>query len=234
MLGNHDQDFWFHLSGLTRFGLRVTSCKLDRQVNRTGGTFLLFSALCHLKPDTYGDLTAMQPEYYLGLNMVERHTAYICVGSNLGNKLENCRRGVAELSRGETSRLVDQSPVYQTEPVDYKDQDWFVNYVVKMKTVLEPLVLLDRLKSIEQRAGRTPDSVRFGPRVLDLDIIFYDEMVMDHPRLVIPHPRMHKRRFVLKPVCDIDPHIHHPVLHRTMQSLLEDLDETGQRIADYK
>ncbi len=162
------------------------------------------------------------------------HTAFICVGSNLGDKLENCRRGVAELSRGETSRLADQSPVYQTEPVDYKDQEWFINYVVKIETVLEPLVLLDQLKDIEHRAGRTRDAVRFGPRFLDLDIIFYDEIVMNHPRLVIPHPRMHKRRFVLKPVCDIDPHINHPVFHRTMQSLLEDLDETGQRIAEYK
>jgi len=166
--------------------------------------------------------------------MAEFHTAYICVGSNLGSKLENCRQGIAELSRGEASRLVDQSPVYQTEPVDYKDQDWFVNYVVKIETVLQPLVLLDRLKSIEDAAGRTRDSVRFGPRVLDLDIVFYDDMVMDHPRLVIPHPRMHERRFVLKPVCDIDPHINHPVFHRTVQSLLEDLDEAGQRIAEYK
>ena len=161
------------------------------------------------------------------------HIAFICVGSNLGNKLENCRRGVAELSRGETSRLVDQSPVYRTEPVDYKDQDWFINYVVKMETVLEPLILLDQLKAIEHHAGRTRDSVRFGPRFLDLDIIFYDEIVMDHPRLVIPHPRMHKRRFVLKPVCDIDPHIIHPVLGRTVQSLLADLDETAQRIMEY-
>ena len=166
--------------------------------------------------------------------MAEFHTAFICVGSNLGNKLENCRRGVAELFRGETSRLVDQSPVYQTEPVDYKDQDWFINYVVKIETILEPVVVLDQLKAIEHHVGRTRDAVRFGPRLLDLDIIFYDEIVMNHPRLEIPHPRMHKRRFVLKPVCDIDPHINHPVFHRSMQSLLEDLDETGQRIAEYK
>jgi 2-amino-4-hydroxy-6-hydroxymethyldihydropteridine diphosphokinase len=176
----------------------------------------------------------MLPGYTLELNMAKSHTAYICVGSNLGSKLENCRQGVAELARGAASRLVGQSMVYQTEPVDYKDQDWFVNYVVKIETVLEPLALLDRLKSIEDDAGRIQDSVRFGPRVLDLDIIFYDEMVMDHPRLVIPHPRMHKRRFVLKAVCDIDPHIIHPVFHRTVQLLLEDLDETGQRIAEYK
>ena len=165
--------------------------------------------------------------------MAEPHTAYICVGSNLGDKLENCRRGVAELTRGGVCRLIAESPVYRTEPVDYQDQDWFVNYAVKIATDLEPLALLDKLKSIEYHAGRTGDVVRFGPRVLDLDIIFYDQRVMDHSRLVIPHPRMHKRRFVLKPVCDIDPHISHPVLGRTVQSLLADLDETGQRITEY-
>jgi 2-amino-4-hydroxy-6-hydroxymethyldihydropteridine diphosphokinase len=165
--------------------------------------------------------------------MAEPHTAYICVGSNLGDKLENCRKGIDELIRDKACRLMDQSPVYKTEPVDYEDQDWFVNYVVKITTTFDPLELLEKLKSIEHHAGRTGDVVRFGPRVLDLDIIFYDQRVMDHSRLVIPHPRMHKRRFVLKPVCDIDPHISHPVLGRTVQSLLADLDETGQRITEY-
>jgi 2-amino-4-hydroxy-6-hydroxymethyldihydropteridine diphosphokinase len=165
--------------------------------------------------------------------MAELHTAFICVGSNLGGKLENCRKGIDELIRDKSCRLIGQSPVYKTEPVDYEDQDWFVNYVVKIDTALDPLTLLDKLKSIEQNAGRLADSVRFGPRVLDLDIIFYDDRVVDHPQLVIPHPRMHKRRFVLKPVCDIDPHISHPVLGRTVQALLADLDETGQRITEY-
>jgi len=166
--------------------------------------------------------------------MAEFHTAFICVGSNLGNRLENCCRGIAELIRDGGSRLVDQSPVYRTEPVDYTDQGWFVNYVIKIATHLKPLALLNKLKSIEYHAGRTRDSIRFGPRLLDLDIILYDDMVMDLPQLVIPHPRMHKRRFVLKPVCDIDPLINHPVFHCTMQSLLEKIDEEGQRIAEYK
>jgi len=166
--------------------------------------------------------------------MGKLHTAYICVGSNLGNKLENCRRGIEELIQGKASRLIDQSPVYKTEPVDYKEQDWFVNYVVKIATALDPLALLGKLKAIEQNAGRSRDAFRFGPRVLDLDIIFYDDIQMDHPELVIPHPRMHKRRFVLKPVCDIDPHIIHPVFNRTVNSLLKDLEEEGQRIAEYK
>jgi len=163
---------------------------------------------------------------------VEHHTAYICAGSNLGAKLENCRGGIAELTRGESSRLIDQSRIYRTEPVDFRDQDWFVNTVVKIKTLLEPLDLLDRLKAIEREAGRMQDTVRFGPRVLDLDIIFFDNLVMEHGLLVVPHPRMHKRRFVLKPLCDIDPHIIHPVFFRTVQSLLEDLDETDQRVTE--
>lgn len=161
---------------------------------------------------------------------MEFHTVYICVGSNLGNKLENCRQGVAALIQDRSARLIDSSPVYQTEPVDYRDQDWFINYVVKIETLLDPLDLLHRLKSIERTVGRTQNSVRFGPRVLDMDIIFYDELVMEHRMLVIPHPRMYKRRFVLKPLCDIDPRIFHPILKRTVQSLLEELDKTGQRI----
>jgi 2-amino-4-hydroxy-6-hydroxymethyldihydropteridine diphosphokinase len=165
--------------------------------------------------------------------MSEIHTAFICVGSNLGDKLDNCRRGIAELTRGESTRLIDQSLIYQTEPVDYQDQDWFVNYAVKIETTLEPLALLDRLKTIERDAGRMQDSIRFGPRVLDMDIIFYDDLVMDHQLLVIPHPRMHKRRFVLRPLCDIDPLINHPIFLRTVLSLLEDLDETGQRITEF-
>ena len=162
--------------------------------------------------------------------MVDWHTAYICVGSNLGDKLENCRRAIVELTSDEAIRLIAQSSKYRTEPVDYEDQDWFVNYVVKIETVLDPLSLLQVLKSIEHRAGRKRDTVRFGPRVLDLDIIFYEDLVMHTPQLSIPHPRMHKRRFVLRPVCDIDPHIKHPVLDRTVQSLLKNLDETEQRI----
>ena len=165
---------------------------------------------------------------------VALHTAFISVGSNLGHKLENCRQGITALTYGGTSRLIDQSHIYRTEPVDYKDQDWFVNYVVKIETALNPHALLQTIKSIERDAGRTKDAVRFGPRVLDLDIIMYDAIVMDDPDLVIPHPRMHKRRFVLKPICDIDPDIIHPVFHRTMRSILEFLDTGGQRKIEYK
>ena len=162
------------------------------------------------------------------------HTAYISVGSNLGSKLENCRRGITALTRSGTCRLIEQSCIYQTEPVDYTNQDWFVNYAVKIETELSPLSLLDLIKDIERDAGRIQDDVRFGPRILDMDIIFYDDIVMNDPRLVIPHPRMHKRRFVLKPICDIDPHINHPILKRNMHFLLDNLEEKGQGLIEYQ
>ncbi len=165
---------------------------------------------------------------------MKSHLAYLSVGSNLGNRLENCRNGVASLTLCADIRLIDQSSIYRTEPVDYQDQGWFVNYAVKIKTVLDPLSLLNILKSIELEAGRVPHAIRFGPRVLDLDIILYDDVVQNDSRLTIPHPRMHKRRFVLKPICDIDPDINHPVLQQTMLDLLENLAEDGQGIVEYK
>jgi 7,8-dihydro-6-hydroxymethylpterin-pyrophosphokinase len=92
------------------------------------------------------------------------------------------------------------------------------------------LQLLEILQAIQRDAGRTEKKIRFGPRILDLDILFYDDLVMESRRLCLPHPRMHKRRFVLKPICDIDPTIVHPTLGRTVADLLVDLDETHQRI----
>lgn len=165
--------------------------------------------------------------------MPTRHTAYISIGSNLGHKLQNCRQGVRRLDRDDVW-LKAESRIYQTEPVDYTDQDWFINLVVKIETLLDPLQLLDRLQSIQRKAGRIQDSIRFGPRVLDLDIIFYDELVINSAQLIIPHPRMHKRRFVLQPICDIDPAIVHPVLKRDVRTLLDRLDENEQRVIEYR
>ncbi|MGD9278536.1 MAG: 2-amino-4-hydroxy-6-hydroxymethyldihydropteridine diphosphokinase, partial [Desulfobacterales bacterium] len=99
------------------------------------------------------------------------HTAYIGAGSNIGNKLLNCKKGIAALTRPKKTVLKDCSRFYQTEPVDYNDQDWFVNSVVKIETHLDPFHLLDELKSIERDTGRVYDPIRFGPRILDLDIL---------------------------------------------------------------
>ena len=162
------------------------------------------------------------------------HAVYICVGSNIGNKLENCKKGVDALIRPGSVTLQAQSSCYKTDPVDYLDQDWFINYVIKIETSLNPFELLNRLKSIQKDAGRMNDTIRFGPRILDLDIILFDDAVINSENLTIPHPRMHKRRFVLKPVCDIDAEVIHPVFKKNMKYLLDSLDDEEQGIVEYK
>lgn len=156
------------------------------------------------------------------------HIAFIAVGSNIGEKKRNCLEGLERLAGNGRVELMAMSGFYKTEPVDYVDQDWFVNAVAKIGTRLDPLDLLEALLAVETALGRRRDTVRFGPRTIDLDIVFYDRLVIDSPRLVVPHPRMHKRRFVLAPICDIEPELLHPVLGVTVKELLVNLDVSGQ------
>ena len=166
--------------------------------------------------------------------MVDLHIAYISAGSNMGDRLQNCRKGIEALTETGNCRILAQSRVYATEPVDYKDQDWFINLMVKLETTHDPFQLLDHIQYIQRAAGRIQDPIRFGPRILDLDIILYDDRIIESERLIVPHPRMHKRRFVLKPICDIDPAIIHPVLKKEMQFLLKRLGEEEQKVFEYK
>ncbi len=162
--------------------------------------------------------------------MNHSHKAYIAFGSNIGHRFENCTDGIKRLAQSGKAVILKQSGFYETEPVDYTDQDWFVNGVVKIGTSLDPSDLLKMLKSIEKEIGRTQTVVRYGPRILDMDIILYDDLVLNSPQLTIPHPRMHKRRFVLCPICDIDPDVIHPVLHYNMQILLDKLEDFSQKV----
>lgn len=169
----------------------------------------------------------------LGSDVVASYTAYIGAGSNLGKKMLNCKNGIVLLTDSRDTVLKGQSRFYKTEPVDYTAQDWFINCVVKIETSLDPFALLHTLKSIERQIGRIDEPIRFGPRILDLDVLLVDSLVINSSKLVVPHPRMHQRRFVLRPICDIDPTIIHPVLMKNMQSLLEMLDEKKQRVVEY-
>jgi 2-amino-4-hydroxy-6-hydroxymethyldihydropteridine diphosphokinase len=162
------------------------------------------------------------------------HVAYISVGSNLGDKLANCRRGIAALASEAGVRITAQSRFYKTEPVDFRAQDWFVNAAVRVETTVDPNGLLDRLQAAQRAAGRAADGRRFGPRVLDLDLLMYDRLVLEDPRLVLPHPRMHRRRFVLQPLCDIDPFLVHPLIGKNMQRLLSELTEHGQQVIELR
>ncbi|MDO9264220.1 MAG: 2-amino-4-hydroxy-6-hydroxymethyldihydropteridine diphosphokinase [Desulfosalsimonadaceae bacterium] len=158
-----------------------------------------------------------------------RNIAYISTGSNMGDKLENCRNGLAALGQTDGIRIESISAFYLTEPMEYADQPWFVNAAVRIRTTLEPLDLLAALKNLEQRSGRVDSGIRFGPRTLDFDIIFYNDMVLDTPMLIVPHPRMHEREFVLRPICDLAPDLMHPVLKKTACQLLGILQPGGQQ-----
>ena len=160
-------------------------------------------------------------------------TAYISIGSNMGDRVLNCRRAITFLEESGSVRVLQQSLFYLTEPVDYLDQGWFINAAVQIETQLDPFQLLAALKMVEARVGRTSSSIRFGPRVLDMDIIFYGDRVMETPNLVVPHPRMHNRCFILTPLCDIDPDIVHPVFNKRVQDLLENLDDHNQKVVPY-
>jgi 2-amino-4-hydroxy-6-hydroxymethyldihydropteridine diphosphokinase len=162
------------------------------------------------------------------------HQAFVSVGSNLGDKIGNCRKGIDALLADGRSVLVKSSSFYRTSPVDYEEQGWFVNRVIKIKTDLEPVDLLDKMNDIEKTAGRKASTVRFGPRVLDLDIIFFGDRIIQTAKLEVPHPRMNKRRFVLKPICDIEPSMVHPLLGKDMCSLLDGLKDKEQQVVEIK
>lgn len=161
-------------------------------------------------------------------------TAYLSIGSNLGDKYENCLKGVDKVDALEQTRVVAVSKFYRTEPTDFLDQAWFVNGALKIETTLAPLLLIQRLKETERCMGQMEKEVRFGPRIIDLDIILYGNTVMDTEILTIPHPRMHERCFVLKPLCDLEADRVHPVLGETMERLLKRIEnDHGQEVMEY-
>jgi 2-amino-4-hydroxy-6-hydroxymethyldihydropteridine diphosphokinase len=147
--------------------------------------------------------------------------AYIGIGSNLGNREENILQAVAFLSEAGIV-IRERSSMHETEPWGMEDQPKFLNMVLEGETDQEPAMLLETLKRIERRIGRE-DTCRWGPRVIDLDILLYDDLVINEPSLQIPHPRMHERDFVLRPLSEIAPDKIHPVFKKSVRELLSEL-----------
>ena len=155
------------------------------------------------------------------------HTAYIALGANLGDKEANLRLGVEALRATKGCQVLAVSDFLVTEPYGGVEQDYFLNGAMKIRTLLTPHELLERLHEIEREAKRER-VVRWGPRTLDLDILLYDDLILDEEELHIPHIEMYKRDFVLRPLCQIAPYVRHPVYNRTAAELLAALEAGAQ------
>ncbi|ESP62540.1 2-amino-4-hydroxy-6-hydroxymethyldihydropteridine pyrophosphokinase [Smithella sp. ME-1] len=147
---------------------------------------------------------------------------YIGIGSNLGNALKNCRDAVESLFRIREINVMRISSFYETEPVGIENQNYFVNAVVEIRTSLPARNLLLELQNIERKMGRKRE-VKGGPRIIDLDLLFYGHDLIQEADLTVPHPEMHKRRFVLEPLCELTSYLIHPVFCVSIRGLKERL-----------
>jgi 2-amino-4-hydroxy-6-hydroxymethyldihydropteridine diphosphokinase len=145
-------------------------------------------------------------------------TAYLSLGSNLGDRAAHLREALERLEAAEI-HILRQSSIYETEPQDLRQQPWFLNLVVEAETRLFPMQLLARIQDIERDLGRRRLTPK-GPRTIDIDILLYGSFVINTKQLQVPHPRLDERRFVLEPLAEISPDLRHPVSGRTIREML--------------
>lgn len=163
--------------------------------------------------------------------MYRYQNVFIGIGSNLGNPEENCRRGIVALNNIKSVNIIQCSSFYKTEPVGYAKpkQNWFINCVAKVETSLSPEHLLSCLQGLEIKMGRVK-SMKWGDRIIDFDILLFDDKIIDKPDLKIPHPLYQERRFVLEPMVEIASGRRHPILKKSIKELNEDIDHENQKI----
>jgi 2-amino-4-hydroxy-6-hydroxymethyldihydropteridine diphosphokinase len=152
--------------------------------------------------------------------------AFVGIGSNLRDPAVQCRDAFRRIGAIPGIRLLRRSSLYRTEPVGLEDQPWFINAVAEIRTGLRPRMLFAALKGIEREMGRT-DGPHWGPRVIDLDLLLYGQEVVAEEGLVIPHPELHRRRFVLEPLCELASYVIHPAFGVSVRGLLDRLMGPG-------
>lgn len=151
------------------------------------------------------------------MTTLNNHIVYLALGSNMGDRLENLKEAIAALPPQMVVKA--KSHIYETLPWGYEDQPKFLNQVLKAQTYVEPEPLLKHIKRLEIALGRKP-SFQNGPRLIDIDILFYDDLVLNTPALTLPHPRLHERGFVLLPLMDIAPDLVHPVTKKSVREMV--------------
>jgi 2-amino-4-hydroxy-6-hydroxymethyldihydropteridine diphosphokinase len=154
-------------------------------------------------------------------------TVYLSLGSNLGDRLQYLKEAIQRIEAPDRISIKKISPMYETAPVGYKNRPQFLNLVLKVNTSLKPLPLLECLLTIEEKMGRKR-SGKWGPRNIDVDILLYDDLIVNSDQLTIPHPRMHERRFVLVPLAQIAPKLLHPLLKKNVSKLLESCEDNSK------
>lgn len=157
---------------------------------------------------------------------MEEHVVYLALGSNIGNRLVNLKEAISSLAPQMDVKA--KSSVYETDPWGYADQEKFLNQVVRVETYLKPEQLIKHLKRLEVALGRK-ESFQNGPRLIDMDILLYDDLVLYSPALTIPHPHMHERAFVLVPLMDVASDLVHPVKKKSIRELALFADVSGVR-----
>ncbi|WP_020594991.1 2-amino-4-hydroxy-6-hydroxymethyldihydropteridine diphosphokinase [Spirosoma panaciterrae] len=168
----------------------------------------------------------VEEERSFARSLVHSFTAYLLLGANLGDRINTLHRAL-DLIAERVGTVVQKSAMYETAPWGVTDQPTYLNQVLAIDTALQPEELLNQTQAIEHELGRVRLE-RWGARLIDIDILFYDQLILKTPRLTIPHPYLHQRRFTLVPLAEITPNLVHPILHKTTLELLAACTDTSE------